>query len=288
MKKSIIASLAVFLLAALFIVTSCDEDDDSNPPTIALSEELIDAKAGEEISVDVIVVAEAGLEKVVATTLHDGVAFGTPQEFTTLTFTYTYTVTEDDVDPILSIQFTAIDNDGQEVSKDVVVDVELTVTQLLLKYDWLLSEEIRELTVENDISDVYTDDIYRFYANGTYDKSIGAKVDAFSDLWYNYCYWNFNEADSMLILSRTGAFLEDVRDTIMLTSIDYEELKGDVVYYGLDAFNTGSEAVPYEAVEDYEKIFYATTRSADFDPYQVGDADDAGPAGTCNDVTWEK
>ncbi len=288
MKKSVFANLAVLLFAALFIVTSCDDDDDSAPPTITLSEELIEAKAGEEISVNVTVVAEAGLNKVVVTTLHDGTAFGTPDEFTTLTFTYTHTVSEEDVDPILSIQFTAIDNDGQEVSKDLVVDVELTVTQLLLKYDWLLSEEIRELTNENDISDVYTDDIYRFYEDGSYDKSIGAKVDDFSDLWYNHCYWNFNEADSMLILSRTGAFLEDVRDTIMITTIDHEELRGDVVYYGLDAFNTGSETVPYEPVENYEKVFYATARSGDFDPYQNGAEDDAGPAGTCNDVTWDK
>lgn len=287
MKKSIFASLAVFLFAAMFIVTSCDEDDDKNPPVITLSEELINAKAGEEISVNVTVVAEAGLEKVVVTALHDGVPFGTSQEFTELTFTFTYTVSEDDVDPILSFQFTAIDNDGQETSIDLVVDVELTMTQKLLKYDWLLSEEIRELTNENDISDVYTDDVYRFYEDGSYDKSIGAKVDAFSDLWYNYCYWNLDETNSRLILSRTGAFLEDVRDTIMITAIDHEELRGDVVYYGLDAFNTGTEAVPYEPVENYEKVFYSTPRSNDFDPYQPGADDDAGPAGTCNDVTWE-
>ncbi len=284
MKKGIFAALGVFLLTALFIVVSCE--DDKKAPVVTLSENLIQAKAGEEISVDVTVVAEAGLKKVIVTPLHDGTAFGTPQEFTASTFTFTYTVSEDDVEPILSFQFTAIDNEGQEMSVDLVVDVELTMTQILLKYDWLLAEEIRELTNENDIADPYADDIYRFYEDGTYDKSIGAKVDAFGDLWYNYCYWNLNEVDSVLILSRTGAFEENVLDTINITNIDAEELRGKVVYYGLNAFNTGTETVPYDSIENYEKVFYARPRASDFDPYQAGAEDDGGPAGTCNDVGW--
>ena len=287
MKKLFFASISVFLFAAMLISTSCD-DDDSNELTITLSEELIAATAGEEISVDVVVEPGSDLNKVVVTTLHDGTPFGTPEEFTNSTFTYTYTVSEEDADYILSIRFTAIDNGGQEVSKDVVVDLDLSVEQLLLKYDWNLAEEIREETDKNDISDVYTDDIYRFYEDGTYDKSIGTKVDDFSDVWFNYCYWNFNDADSMLILTRTGALQEDVRDTIMVTSINHEELRGDVTYYGLDVFNTGNEDVPYKPVENYEKIFYSVARGDDFDPYQPGSDDDAGPAGTCIDVSWDK
>jgi len=288
MKKNIYYLLALLLAIVVAVPTfqSCDDDDDSNPPTIALSDELINAKAGEEISVNVTVVAEAGLDKVIVTALHDGVAFGTSQEFTDLTFTFTYTVSEEDVDPILTFNFTAIDNDGQEISKELVVDVELTMKQLLLKYNWKLTEEIRELTSKNEIADVYTDDVYRFNADGTYDKSIGAKVDDFSDLWFNYCYWNLDETEARLILSRTGAFLENASDTIMITSIDATELRGDVIYYGLDVFNTGTETVPYEAVENFEKVFFSVAKSDDFDPYQVGADDDAGPAGVCNDVTW--
>lgn len=278
MKKSLLFSFVALLISATFFVTSCTEDFEA--PTVALSEEAIDAKAGEEISVTVTVTAPAGLDKVVATMLHDGVAVGTPMEYMETSFTYTYTVTEDDVDPILSINFTATDLEGQEGEKELVVDVELTMTQLLLKYDWLLSEEIRETTNTNDISDVYTDDLYRFYEDGTYDKSIGAKVDAFSDLWFNYCYWKLDEATSTLIMSRTGAYLEDVRDTINITLLDATELRGNVVYYGLDVFDPS-----YAAVENYEKVFAAMAKGENFDPYQIGSDDDAGPAGVCNDVT---
>lgn len=286
MKKSVFANLAVLLFAALFIVTSCDDDDDFALPTITLSEELIEAKAGEEISVNVTVVAEAGLDKVVVTTLHDGTAFGTPEEFTTLTFTYTHTVSEEDVDPILSIQFTAIDNDGQEVSKDLVVDVELTMTQILLKYDWLLSDEIRESTGLSDIADAYTDDVYRFYEDGTYDKSIGAKNDGWNDLLYNYCYWNLNEDESRLIITKTGGWgtIESISDTIMITTIDHTELVGDVIYRGLDLFDPS-----YDPVEDYIKKFTSQPRGESFDPYGAGATDDAGPVATgCIEVTWDK
>ncbi len=282
--KNQILKIAVLFMSTVLFFSACKEDFD--PPTITLDKELIEAKAGEEISVNVVVVAPAGLSKVVVTALHNGTAFGTPLEVTDATFTFTYTVTEDDVDPILSLNFTATDSEGQEASKELVVDVELTMTQILLKYNWALTDEIREKTGESDIADAYTDDVYRFNADGTYDKSIGAKVDDFGDIWFNYCYWNLDDATSTLTLTRTGAFLEDVRDVIVITKLDATELVGSVVYLGLDAFNTGSEAVPYEATENYTKKLSAVAKSDNFDPYQAGADDDGGPAGTCNDVTW--
>lgn len=275
--------MAVLLFTSAIFVSSCKKED---PPSITLSQELISVNAGETISVTVSVDAPAGLDKVVVTQLHDGTAVGNPQEFTTAPFDFTYTVTEDDVDPILSFNFKAIDTEEQEGEKELVVDVALTMTQLLLKYDWQLTSEVRELTGENDISETYTDDIYRFHADGSYDKSIGAMVDDFSDLWFNYCYWNLDEANSTLYLSRTGAFLEDVRDTIQITTLDHSLLEGTVVYYGLDVFNTGEEVVPYEAVENYIKGFSAVAKSENFDPYQAGADDDAGPAGVCNEIEW--
>ena len=284
MKKNLIFSMAVILFASAIFVSSCKKE--YALPVISLSDELIEVNAGETITVSVTVDAEAGLDKVVVTKLHDGTAVGSAQEFTADSFDFTYTVTEDDVDPILSFNFKAIDTEGQEGEKELVVDVALTMTQLLLKYDWLLTSEIRELTGENDISEVYTDDIYRFHADGSYDKSIGAMVDDFSDLWFNYCYWNLDEENSILYLSRTGAFLEDVRDTIMINTIDHSVLEGTVVYYGLDVFNTGEEEVPYEAVENYEKGFSAVAKSENFDPYQAGADDDGGPAGVCNEIEW--
>ncbi len=65
-------------------------------------------------------------------------------------------------------------------------------------------------------------------------------------------------------------------------------MEGDVIYLGLDAFNTGSEAVPYEASENYLKKFTAQAKGSSFDPYGPGSEDDIeGPSATpCNDADF--
>lgn len=284
-----IFKLTLMMFAAALIMQSCEEDPAS--PSVMLDNTELSAKAGEQIVIVATVTAPGGFSKLSIQKFWGDDMQGDPTEVTTLTdgaYTYTYTVTEDDVEPILKFQFVAIDNDGKASSPiETVVDVELTMTQLLLKYDWLLSDEIRGLTGESDISDVYTDDVYRFYEDGTYDKSIGAKVDAFNDIWYNHCYWNLDEVTGQLLMARTGAYLGQVYDTLNITSISSTLIEADVTYYGLDAFNVGGEDVPYEAVEEYVKKLAAQPRSANFDPYLNGPDDDlTGPANACNDVPW--
>ena len=289
-KKFFFLSLAVIAGIAI-MTTSCSEDDETfDAPTVTLDNEALSVKAGETITITATVDAPGGFSKLVVTRMHDGASLETV-EFTeeALSYQLTYVVVEDDVEPILSFNFTATDDFDKTGSREAVVDVELTMTQLLLKYDWLLSDEIRVKTGLSDIADAYTDDVYRFYENGSYDKSIGAKNDGWNDLLFNYCYWNLNEDESRLIITKTGGFwsIESISDTIMITTLDHTELVGDIVYLGLDAFNTGTEEVPYEAVEDYVKEFVAQPRSANFDPYGVGADDDAGPVATgCIDVIW--
>jgi hypothetical protein len=95
------------------------------------------------------------------------------------------------------------------------------------------------MTGTNEISDVYTDDVYRFQCeNGTYNKSIGAKVDDFSDIWFNYCYYDLNGTTLKLLMSRTGAFGEKVTDTLRITIINNEtQLRADVTYYDLNVLD---------------------------------------------------
>ncbi|MCG8308889.1 MAG: hypothetical protein MI975_15955 [Cytophagales bacterium] len=287
-SKVLLNACLAAIIGALTFMYSCSEDDPAEP-TISLSETQITAKAGETIKVTVTMTAEAGFNKLIVTKLWDGSAQNT-DEITNITgnsYEFEYEVLVDDADYILSFNFKVVDKDGREAQAELVVEVELTMTQLLLKYDWLLADEVRVKTGESDISDPYTDDVYRFHADGSYDKSIGDKADSFSDLWFNYCYWNLNEETGMLIMTRTGAFLEDVRDTVNITKIDAEVMEGDVIYRGLDAFNTGGEAVPYEPVEEYVKKFAAQAKGSNFDPYMPGpDDDDTGPAKACNDIDW--
>lgn len=276
--------LAIF---GILFVSSCKDDSDPELPTITLETELVQGKAGETINVGVTYTTPEGFEQLTIEKNLDGQVLDTQTitEDGSGSYEFEYELQVDDSEGILSFTFTIYDQAEAFASKDLVVEVELTQEQIMTRYDWLLSEEIRQLTGENDITDAYTDDVYRFHTDGTYDKSIGEKADDFGDAWFNYCYYNLDDMN-VLIMTRTGAFGEDVRDTLYVESLTRDELKAEVTYYGLDAFNTGEENVPYESVEQYTKIFVAQPKGGNFDPYGPGSEDDAGPAGMCNEVTF--
>jgi hypothetical protein len=280
--------ISLIAVAGFLFVTSC-KNSDSKPelPTISLAQESIKSKAGESISMTVTYTTPEGFDHLDIAKKIDGEVKDTKSvtEDGSGSYNFEYDILVDDSDGILSFTFTIYDKADASASKDLVVEVELTKKQLLNKYDWLLSDEIRNKTGESDITDAYTDDVYRFHADGTYDKSIGEKKDSFGDSWFNYCYWNLDDQD-VLIMTKTGAFGEDVRDTLYITTLNSDEMKADVTYYGLDAFNTGEEATPYEPREEYVKVFAAQPKGANYDPYGPGSDDDGGPAGTCNEVTF--
>jgi len=283
MKKFLLISMSAGILAMAAFLSSCDGDEESfDAPTLSLSETAITASPGEEVTVDIDAATDGGFKNLVVKKLWDGTAQD-EETFTTLPSEYSYTVTEEDADHILTLNFTVTDNQGKTASKDVVITVELTPRQILLKYNWKLTEEIRKKTNENDIADAYTDDVYRFNADGTYNKSIGEKKDDFNDIWYNYCYYDLNENTMRLLMSRTGAFAEEVTDTLDITILDETKLHADVTYYGLDVFDE-----TYDPVEEYEKRLVAVPKVGTFDPYLPGATDDAtGPANMCAEVEFE-
>lgn len=282
MKKYLFTSLLAVALAAGFLA-SCSDDED-NSPSISLSETNVTAAPEEEVAVTITTKTPAGFGSLVVTKLWDGVpVVGGEEIFDEEQDEYVYTVTDEDADHVLSIAFKVIDADNKTASKDLVITIELTPLQLLLKYNWRLDQEIWKAEGTNEINDVYNDDVYRFNADGTYNKSIGAKVDDFSDIWYNYCYYDLNGSTLKLLMSRTGAFGEKVTDTLRITVIDINKLYADVTYYDLNVFDD-----KYDAVEEFEKRFVAVAKVPSFDPYLAGSADDTtGPAGYCEDVDFE-
>lgn len=283
MKKYVLTGLMAFAIAGTAFLVSCSDDEDGKP-SISLSETDATASAGDEVAVTITTKTPAGFKSLVVTKMWDGVAVpGEEETFTEpLDDDYVYTVVEEDADHVVTINFTVTDKNNKTDSKDLVITIELTARQLLLKYNWRLDQEIWKETGDNEITDAYTDDVYRFNANGTYDKSIGAKVDDFSDLWYNYCYYDLNGNTLKLLMSRTGAFGEKVTDTLRITVIDATKLYANVTYYGLDVFDD-----KYGPVEEFEKRFVAVAKVASFDKYQAGAADDGGPAGYCEEVDFE-
>ena len=281
--KKLFTYLSVGLIAASGFLSSCDEDEDFAVPTLSLSETEATASPGDEVSVTVNTTTAAGFQQLVVTKLWDGVEQDEETFNAPLTTPYTYTVVDEDADHIVTINFEVTDNQGRTASSDLVITVELTPAQILLKYNWRLSDEIRKKTNQSDIADPYDDDIYRFNADGTYNKSIGEKADDFGDVYFNYCYYDFNEETMRLLMSRTGAFGEEVTDTLNVILIDETKLHADVTYYGLDVFDP-----TYDPIEEYEKRFVAVPKTSTFDPYMPGATDDTeGPAKMCADVTFE-
>lgn len=287
MKKYIFNSLLAVTLAAGFLPSCSDDEEDG--PSISLSETEVTASAGDEVSVTVTTKTPAGFQSLVVTKLWDGVAVdGEVETFTeALDEDYVYTVVEEDADHVVTLNFTVKDENDRTDSQELVIAIELTPLQILLKYNWRLSEEIRQTTDEDDINDVYNDDVYRFNADGTYDKSVGAKADEYGDLVNSFCYYNLNSNTLRLLMSRRDQlFGVDAVDTLDITVIDETKFYADITYYGLDVYNTGEEEDPYEEVEEYEKRFVAVSKTSSFDPYQAGTADDAGP-GACVPLTFE-
>lgn len=283
MKKYIFASLMAIALIPVFL-TSCSDDEEAGP-SISLSQTAATASAGDDVAVTVTTKTSAGFKSLVVTKMWDGVAVpGEVETFTeALDEDFVYTVVEADADHVVTLSFTVTDENNKKASKDLVIEIELTARQLLLKYNWRLDQEIWKKNNTNEISDVYNDDVYRFNADGTYNKSIGAKVDDFSDIWFNYCYYDLNDNTLKLLMSRTGAFGEKVTDTLRITVIDATKLYADITYYGLDELDD-----KYAAKEEFQKRLVAVAKVASFDPYKAGAADDTtGPAGYCEDVEFE-
>lgn len=282
MSKNFITCIIPSLFIAFYLFISCS-DDDPTPPTISLDVTTIDVVAVETNAVTVTYSAETASSTIVVTKYLDD----TPSESENFTktenngsFNFEFAVSVDDSDSgIVKYNFTITDGNGLTAQTELVVNVQLTMTQILLKYDWLLTDEIRVKTGESDISDVYTDDVYRFNEDGTYQKSIGVKVDDFSDIWYKHCTWNLNEETGVLKMHRTGAFGGDVYDEMTITSLTKEALEADIVYEGLDQFDPS-----YDPIEDYIKKMSAQAKGSSFDPYGVGPDDDVeGPSTTpCN------
>jgi hypothetical protein len=283
MKKYFLTAFSLILLACAVVLSACSDDESFDAPKLELSETNVTASSGDEVTVDINTTVDGGFKTLVVTKLWDGAPQGTPETFTTAITSYTYEVIDADADHVVTINFKLTDNKNKTVEKELVIAIELTPLQILLKYNWRLSDEFRKKTNTSDIDDVYTDDVYRFNADGTYNKSIGAKVDDFSDIWFNYCYYDLNQNTMKLLMSRTGAFGEKVTDTLRIVLLDQTKLNADVTYYGLDVFDP-----TYDPAEEYQKRFVAVAKTSNFDPYQAGATDDTtGPAGYCEDVEFE-
>lgn len=286
MYKKVLPKIVLSLfLGSILLVASCSSDDDPNPPSISLSQTSIDVEAEETNSVDVIYSSEVGSATITVTKYLDGTQSGTPEVIpgtgSAGTYNYEFIVSVDDADSgIVKFNFTISDENGQTTQTELVVNIELTKRQLLLKYDWLLTDEIRQKTGESDINPVYTDDVYRFNEDGTYQKSIGDMVDAFGDIWYKHCEWDFDEESGVLKLHRTGAFADEAYDVMTITMIDENGWEANIVYYGLDIFDPG-----YDPEEDYVKKMSSQAKGSSFDPYLPGPDDDIeGPSLTpCNE-----
>jgi len=286
-KMKSIIRVALVLVSMGLVLQSCEEEFAA--PSVTLDNTDISAKAGEEITIIATVTAPAGFSKLTVQKFWDDTEEGSPSEVTDLTdgkYSFFYTVTEDDVEPILKFRFTAIDNDGQASTPvEAVVDVELTWSQILVKYDWAHTGYIRKKTSTNDISTANADDVYRFNADGSFELSMGTEYDGYED-FHHYCYWKIDETAGTLTLSWSDlndtwtAYDKHVEETYTIATITQDKIEGDITIEGLDAIDPD-----YDASEDFTKVWSAQAKSSNFDPYKPGPDDDAGRDGAvCQDI----
>jgi len=263
------------LLLAVVVFVSCGEKS-TEPPTIQLSQTSATGSSGDEISVSVTTATDGGFKSLVVTKLWDGDAQDTETFNAPLSGAYTYTVVDEDADHVVTINFTVTDNEGRTASAELVISIELTARQLLLKYNWQKSEEIRDADETNYINAAYVDDIYRFNADGTYNKSIGELNDGLGDVLNQYCIYDFNDNTLRLLLSKTDFLGGETVDTLNITVIDDTQLRASTTIYGLDFFGP-----PFTAVEPFTFTYVAVPKSSNFDAYAPGAADDAGLGWNC-------
>ena len=263
---------------------SCSEDDETSAPVLTLSQTAVTASPGEQVSIDIDGSAQGGFKSLVVTKLWDGAEEGILEEYEEMPDApFVYTVTEEDAEHIVTLNFALTDNENRTTEKEVVITVELTPLQILLKYNWRLSDEIRKKTNESDITDAYNDDVYRFNADGTYNKSVGEKNDGFGDLVTGYCYYDLNENTMRLLMSRRDTWNNvDIVDTLDIVVLDETKLHADVTYRGLNVFDPN-----YDEVEEYEKRFVAVPKTDSFDPYSPGAEDDQTADASCTELEFE-
>jgi hypothetical protein len=284
MNKFLLKCLSLGVIAGVGLIASCSDDDDFAAPTIALSITEITAAPGEDVSVTVTTTTDAGFQSLVVKKLWEDDVQDEETITTAPTTPYVYTVTEEDADHVVKLNFTVTDKEGRTAAKDLVITVELTPLQVLLKYDWRLNEEIWKDDQSNQISDPYKDDIYRFNEDGTYQKSIGANADDFNDLITNYCFYDLNENTMRLLMSKYDGWNQvDITDTLDIVLLNDTEMRADVTYLGLDQLDP-----KYDESEPFQKRFVAVPKASTFDPYMPGATDDeTGPVDHCTDVVFE-
>jgi hypothetical protein len=284
MNKFLLKFLSLGVIAGVCVIASCSDDEDFDAPTINLSMTEVTAAPGDDVSVTVTTTTDAGFQSLVVKKLWEGVSQDEETFTTAPTTPITYTVTDEDADHVLTLNFTVTDKEGKTAAKELVITVELTPLQVLLKYDWRLNEEIWAADQSNQITDAYNDDVYRFNEDGTYQKSIGAKADDFNDLITNYCFYDLNENTMRLLMSKyDGWNLVDITDTLDIVLLNDTEMRADVTYRGLNVFDP-----KYDEVEEFQKRFVAVPKASSFDPYMPGATDDeTGPVDHCTDVVFE-
>ena len=140
MNKFLLKCLSLGVIAGVSLIASCSDDEDFAAPTIALSITEITAAPGEDVSVTVTTTTDAGFQSLVVKKLWEGVSQDEETLTTAPTTPIVYTVTEEDADHVVTLNFTVTDKKGKTAAKELVITVELTPRQLLMKYNWNLNQ----------------------------------------------------------------------------------------------------------------------------------------------------
>ena len=274
MKKARIYSLLAILFSCVLTLSiiSCDDDDNDPDTTIAIDKTTVSLKTGEVLELKITVDAGVGLEKLTIYKLMDDVVKETTNaEFTEedgkYVYDFAYLIKPEDVDGILKFKFEAVDKNERTIPAELVVEVELSSEDILKKFDWKMSSEIRKDTDEEIIEQQNkSDNIHRFGEDYSYNIDYGAKNGNLDGLSY-FCSWKLNEAKDSLFVTRldidwsTFLFSVEKIEKYKIESLDKETLK-ILITEDMTGF-TG-----YNGETTFLQTFAAMPQTEDFVPYR--------------------
>ena len=114
------------------------------------------------------------------------------QNGSTYTYNFSYVLQEFDDLGTLGFEFEVIDNSQVKKTTALVVNMNLSIQSMLVKYDWKVTASTDP--VWGDVlSAADAAIIYRFHTDGTYDEDLSAQ---YAEDSHHFCYWVYKETPS--------------------------------------------------------------------------------------------
>ncbi|GJM33858.1 MAG: hypothetical protein DHS20C18_28590 [Saprospiraceae bacterium] len=224
------------LLASIFTFSSCGEDDTQTAPIITLSNTSFTGKVGETASTTVTAdiageFQELRITKFLGTDIDD--TYGTNGTLTVtaaLPYTFDYVLNEEGAETPVRFRFVVVDKGGQTDEGNFVITTELTLSYVLLRFNWRWEAKIGKAYAadpeEDNIEECEKDNVFTFNEDGSMSIDYGALTGIGGgtcdfDGLQPYVSYEISADESLLTLTKDDAFNPGNFTTEEYTIVEY-------------------------------------------------------------------